>query len=389
MNSQTSNHSPAGLYVHIPFCVKKCPYCDFYSITDLSLKGRFLDGLFKEMAFIQTRDLSFDTIYLGGGTPSLYDPSEVGGIIDSIQRRFSILSHAEITLEINPCTVTVNSHSLKDYRRIGVNRINIGVQSFQQEQLEFLGRIHSVETAVETITAARLAQFENIGIDIIYGLPGQTAASLILDLKKAVSFDPEHISCYMLTYEPDTPLTHSMNAGLFSPLGDQLTGELFETARAVLDAEGYMQYEISNFAKSPDFISRHNSKYWDFTPYLGFGPSAHSFFPPERRWNHSSLSRYLADIDHEKPPVAGKETLTRQQQITEAIYLGLRTTDGIDIEKFDRAYGADFKQMFDQPLDTLQDDQWIELDSTRCRLSRKGMRFLDSVAKMLIESGSF
>ena len=341
------------------------------------------------MTFIQTRDLSFDTIYLGGGTPSLYDPSEVGDIIDSVQRRFSILSHAEITLEINPGTVTVNSHSLKDYRRIGVNRINIGAQSFQQEQLEFLGRIHSVETAVETITAARLAQFENIGIDIIYGLPGQTTASLILDLKKAVSFDPEHISCYMLTYEPDTPLTHSMNAGLFSPLGDQLTGELFETARAVLDAERYMQYEISNFAKSPDFISRHNSKYWDFTPYLGFGPSAHSFFPPERRWNHSSLSRYLADIDHEKPPVAGKETLTRQQQIMEAIYLGLRTTEGIDIETFDRAYDANFIQVFDQPLETLQDDQWIELDSTRCRLTRKGMRFLDSVAKLLIETGSF
>ncbi|HIJ57111.1 MAG TPA: radical SAM family heme chaperone HemW [Deltaproteobacteria bacterium] len=387
MNSQTPNHPWAGLYLHIPFCVKKCPYCDFFSTTDLSLKARFLDTLFKETALVQAGDLSFDTIYLGGGTPSLYNPSEIGGLIDSIHRRFSIQPDTEITLEVNPGTV--NRHRLEAYRKAGVNRINIGVQSFQQDQLEFLGRIHSNEEAVETIHAARQSGFINIGIDFIYGLPGQTASSLILDLKKAVSFDPEHLSCYLLTYEPGTRLTHSMNAGQFSPLSDEQTGNLLETTVAYLDANGYMQYEISNFAKSSEFISRHNRKYWDFTPYLGLGPSAHSFFPPERRWNHSSLPPYLADIENGKPPVAGREALTRQQQIMEAIYLGLRKTEGINTEKFERFFSSDFLNMFKDALETLTDDALIVLDSNHCRLSRKGMRFMDSVAKVLVNAGAF
>ena len=387
MNSQTPNHPWAGLYLHIPFCVKKCPYCDFFSIADLSLKVPFLDALIKETALVQAGDLSFDTIYLGGGTPSLYNPSEIGGLIDSIHRRFSIQPDTEITLEVNPGTV--NRHRLEAYRKVGVNRINIGVQSFQQDQLEFLGRIHSNEEAVETIHAARQSGFINMGIDLIYGLPGQTASSLILDLKKAVSFDPEHLSCYLLTYEPGTRLTHSMNAGQFSPLSDEQTGNLLETTVAYLDANGYMQYEISNFAKSSEFISRHNSKYWDFTPYLGLGPSAHSFFPPERRWNHSSLPPYLADIENGKPPVAGREALTRQQQIMEAIYLGLRKTEGINTEKFERFFSSDFLNMFKDALETLTDDALIVLDSNHCRLSRKGMRFMDSVAKVLVNAGAF
>lgn len=367
--------------------MKKCPYCDFFSITDLSLKDPFLDALFKETALVQDGDFSFDTIYLGGGTPSLYNPSEIGGLIDSINRCFSIQPDTEITLEVNPGTV--NRHRLEAYRKVGVNRINIGVQSFQQGQLEFLGRIHSNEEAVETIRVARQTGFSNMGIDLIYGLPGQTASSLILDLKKAVSFDPEHLSCYLLTYEPGTRLTRSMNAGRFLPLSDEQTGNLLETTVAYLDVNGYMQYEISNFAKSSEFISRHNSKYWNFTPYLGLGPSAHSFFPPERRWNHSSLPPYLADIENGKPPVAGRETLTRQQQIMEAIYLGLRKTKGINTEKFERFFSSDFLNMFKDALETLTDDALIVLDSNHCRLSRKGMRFMDSVAKVLVNAGKF
>jgi oxygen-independent coproporphyrinogen-3 oxidase len=367
--------------------VNKCPYCDFFSIADLSLKGPYLDALFKETALVQAGDLSFDTIYLGGGTPSLYNPSEIGRLIDSIHRRFSIQPDTEITLEVNPGTA--NRHRLEAYRKAGVNRINIGVQSFQQDQLEFLGRIHSKEEAVETIHAARHSGFINMGIDLIYGVPGQTASSLILDLKKAVSFDPEHLSCYLLTYEPGTRLTRSMNAGQFSPLSDEQTGNLLETTVAYLDANGYMQYEISNFARSSKFISRHNSKYWDFTPYLGLGPSAHSFFPPERRWNYSSLSPYLADIENGKPPVAGREALTRQQQIMEAIYLGLRKTEGINTEKFECFFASDFLNMFEEVLGTLTDDALIVLDSNHCRLSRKGMRFMDSVAKVLVNAGKF
>lgn len=387
MKSQTPKRPSAGLYLHFPFCVNKCPYCDFFSTPDLSLRDPFLDALCRETALVQVGDLSFDTLYLGGGTPSLYDPREIGRVIDSVHRHFSVQPDAEITLEVNPGTV--NRRRLTAYRSIGVNRINIGVQSFQQGQLNFLGRIHSNTDAVETIRATRQSGFGNMGIDLIYGLPEQTEPSLILDLQKAVSFDPEHLSCYLLTYEPDTPLTRSMKAGRFSPLSDDQAGDLLETTVSYLDTNGYLQYEISNFAKSSNFISRHNRKYWDFTPYVGLGPSAHSFRSPERRWNHTSLHPYLADIANGKPPVAGRETLTLQQQIMEAVYLGLRKTEGIHIETFNRFFTSDFLDIFADALATLTDDAMVVLDSNHIRLTRKGMRYMDSVAKVFVNTGMF
>jgi oxygen-independent coproporphyrinogen-3 oxidase len=351
------------------------------------LKGPFLNALYKESMLAPVGDVSFDTVYLGGGTPSIFNPTEIGGIIDSIHQRFSMQPDIEVTLEVNPGTV--NRNRLKAYRDSGVNRINIGVQSFQPDHLTFLGRIHSAEEAVESIRAARQSGFMNIGIDLIYGLPGQTPSSLIDDLKQAVSYDPEHLSCYMLTYEPGTRLYHQKTEGRFSPLSDEQSGNLLEKTAAYLDANGYLQYEISNFAKSSELISRHNSKYWDFIPYLGLGPSAHSFFPPERRWNHSSLPLYMADIENGKLPTAGGETLTRQQQIMGAIYLGLRKTQGINLEAFDRLFSLNFVSLFENVSGTLADDGLLAVDSNDCRLTRKGMRFLDSVAKMLISAGKF
>ncbi|QTA92682.1 radical SAM family heme chaperone HemW [Desulfonema magnum] len=377
---------PAGLYVHIPFCIRKCPYCDFYSITDLSFKHAFINALMREMqmeaGFFQKTRFFFDTLYIGGGTPSVFDAEDIGQIIETARNAFPILPDAEITIEVNPGTVT--PEKLRGYYRAGVSRINIGVQSFQEENLRFLGRIHSAEEAHLAIQWARKAGFDNIGLDFIYGLPGQTELSWIPDLERAVESEPAHLSCYMLTYEEGTAMDKDRRKGCFVPLSEGRVADLFQTTVDFLSKQGYAQYEISNFARSGPERSRHNQKYWQDVPYLGFGPSAHSYVSPCRYWNHRSVKKYLSDIGAGRFPIAEKEILTREQQITEAIYLGLRTTDGIDIEKFDEKFGVSFHEMFGEMTDCFEENGLIKTDEKRCALTRRGMLFLDSVVSALV-----
>ncbi|MCG2755382.1 MAG: radical SAM family heme chaperone HemW, partial [Desulfobacteraceae bacterium] len=273
--------------MHIPFCINKCPYCDFYSITDQSLQQLFIEALIQEMQMASIPSLVCDTLYFGGGTPSVLRPENIGRIIESAYGLFNISTDSEVTIEVNPGTVT--SEQLTEYRNIGINRINIGAQSFNDEILNFLGRIHSSNDADLTIRGARKAGFDNIGIDLIYGIPGQTKEMWLSDLRRAIEFEPEHLSCYMLTYEKGTPLDIDREQGKVKPVADSLLAELFETTMEYLTAHGYVHYEISNFAKNASRISRHNMKYWSFSPYLGFGPSAHSFTGHQRYWNCRSV----------------------------------------------------------------------------------------------------
>ncbi len=236
---------------------------------------------------------TFDSLYIGGGTPSVFDADNIGRIIEAAHRSFNILKDAEITIEVNPETIT--PEKLKSLRRTGVNRINIGIQSFNPENLNFLGRLHSRSDAGFSGQWAREAGFENIGFDLIYGIPGQTKKAWITDLERALRFEPEHLSCYMLTCEPGTPLDASRQKGRFHPLNDDKISNLFMSTIEYLAARGYAQYEVSNFARidsdstaKPGFEqnrSRHNRKYWLFAPYLGLGPASHSFKEPERSWN--------------------------------------------------------------------------------------------------------
>ena len=283
---------------------------------------------------------------------------------------------------------------LEGYRRSGVNRINIGVQSFTDKNLGFLGRIHSAKEAALAVLQARKTGFDNIGLDLIYGIPEQTRTSWENDLEIAAGYEPEHLSCYMLTYEPGTPMERRLKQGLFRPLSDSRLGRLFQTTIDYLENRGYGQYEISNFARNrPRNIpgrcrrnrSRHNQKYWSFAPYLGLGPSAHSFEKPSRWWNHRSVSRYISDIEAGRKPISGKETLTRQDRIIEAIYLGLRKTEGIDIDRFDLEFGIGFQKTFGPVLEHLRDAGQLTIENGRCALTRKGMLFLDSIASMLVE----
>ncbi len=385
MNSD--HHQTAGLYVHIPFCVKKCRYCDFYSVTDLALIPAFARALEREMDLIGGSGRVFGTLYIGGGTPSVLKADVIGPIVRSAFSHFDIQADAEVTLEINPGTI--HRRELEAYRRSGINRLSIGVQSFQQANLDFLGRIHSPADARRCIDWARQAGFDNVGLDLIYGLPGQGPDNWISDLNQAVGFAPEHLSCYMLSLESGTPLDRDVKAGRIHAASDDTLRRLFDTTVEFLCSHGYRQYEISNFAKGTDDprisrMSRHNLKYWSFAPYVGLGPSAHSFIEPERYWNHRSLEKYIRNIEAGHLPIAAKETLTTEQMIMEAIYLGLRTTRGINLDAFEEKFGIDFGRVYAPTIAALAMEDLLALEEKHCRLTPRGMPFLDGIASRFV-----
>jgi oxygen-independent coproporphyrinogen-3 oxidase len=384
--------SPAGLYIHIPFCLKKCPYCDFYSITDPSLQPRFRDALISEMNLVGKNGWVYDTLYIGGGTPSVLEHAVLNKIIDTAGQCFDILSDAETTLEVNPGTVTLKQ--MKNYRQAGINRISIGIQSFNPENLGFLGRIHSAQEAENAVKWAQEAGFENVGLDLIYGIPGQTGKLWLKDLQTAVDSRPQHLSCYMLSYEPGTPLHMDLQSRAFTPLPEEKICELYETAVSFLSAHHYVQYETSNFARKDagvgdtqsvlTYSSRHNMKYWNFVPYTGLGPSAHSFMDQKRRWNHSSVEKYIAELSAGRLPRAGEEVLNREQQWMETVYLGLRQTKGIAVDAVEKKFGINFNARYAGVIADLEEKGLIKSSKDRCALTSKGMLYLDAIAAMFI-----
>ena len=381
-----TNSQNAGLYIHIPFCARKCPYCDFFSVTDLALKPIFLKALIDEMKLVSAQGLCFDTLYIGGGTPSVYDHHDIGRIVSAVLQNFDFQPASEISIEVNPGTVSLEQ--LNGFRKAGINRINIGVQSFSQKNLDFLGRIHSANEARSAITEAQQAGLIDIGLDLIYGLPDQSNSDWLADLNQAVECDPNHISCYMLTYEQGTPLYNSREGGRVQPLNEDNVRTLFETTIDFLEDHDYFQYEISNFARirnngKPN-ISRHNLKYWTLVPYIGLGPSAHSFIQPQRYWNVSNVDSYIEAIESGQLPVAEREVLSKEQQIIEAIYLGLRMTAGIDLIGFKAKYGIDFIKAFEEVITDLAQRNYIAVNNNRCALTRRGRAYLDSITAMFV-----
>jgi oxygen-independent coproporphyrinogen III oxidase len=377
---------PAGIYVHVPFCARKCLYCDFYSITDLSLRDDFLEALYREISATKSL-LPFDSLYIGGGTPSILSAHQISRIIDRISGQFTLDISAEITLEVNPGTVT--RQSLKAYRQMGVTRLNIGVQSFQDSHLQWLGRMHSADAAKDAILWARAAGFDQIGMDLIYGLPGQSRKAWLADLHQAISFDPEHLSCYMLTCEPETPLDRMRRHQEFEAMADGDVCDLFETTVTELSKQGYPLYEISNFARKDNAPhanrSRHNQKYWTDVPYLGFGPAAHSYLNPVRYRNHRDIAAYMADINSGTLPIAEKETLSMEQLLMETVFLGFRTVEGISIQQFEEKSGRPFRILFQDLLTDPELKRLITLTPEHCSLTFQGMMVLDAIAGMFVE----
>lgn len=389
--------SLAGLYIHIPFCVRKCRYCDFFSRTDRNLIEPFMVALRKEIysgdtllnwqnitnksaypAQLSKVSPEYDSLYIGGGTPSVLPAGRIVEIIEAVQSRFNLPPDSEITVEVNPDSVSRDW--LQAVRNAGVNRINIGVQSFNDDYLRWLGRRHSADQAINAIETARATGFSNIGLDIIYGLAGQTQAQLKQDLDQALAFSPEHLSCYMLTYEPGTPLTIDLERNRFEKLPDGLAGNYFTFVSQWLQQHGYDHYEISNFAKTRETRSRHNSKYWHRSPYLGLGPGAHSYDGVVRSWNPPNLKAYIDDLTGNGHFSPEQETLTREQQMTESIYLGLRLGDGLDVPAFNREFDTDFEKLLSGPIDRWASTGHLEISATRCTLTFSGWLFHETIA---------
>lgn len=377
MNAINSPKTP-GLYIHIPFCLSKCPYCDFHSSTSISAIPDFLNALLQEMEIYSNRFDSFDTVYLGGGTPSLLNAQQLERILMGVRKNFSLVSNPEITIETNPADL--HGSFLDSLREIAINRINIGVQSFDQKTLLFLGRRHSVKQAVSAIEAARKAGFHNMGLDLIYGIPGQDMESWLNTLRQALAFSPEHLSCYQLTLEPETPLGRRCQAGEFSSPAEEVQYEFFIKTSEFLEGAGYIHYEVSNFAKRAERASRHNQKYWDHSPYLGLGPSAHSFHSKERWWNHRSLDQYLNMINRGNLPIEGREILTLEQLQMEALYLGFRTKRGVNLKDFKHHYACDLLTEKKAALKTLEAEGFVSLRDGFLFPTRAGFAVADSLA---------
>jgi len=378
---------PAGLYIHVPFCRAKCPYCDFYSVTRLDLIDTYIQALLAELKHYRHHIALADTIYFGGGTPSVLTPRQLAQVLDGLRACFTVAADAEVTLEVNPGTV--NRDNLADFRQAGVNRLNIGLQSTDDRHLTLLGRIHSAKTGIDTYHRARAVGFDNVGLDLIYAIPGQTLIRWEAEMAGVVRLAPDHLSCYTLTIEPGTPMARLVRENRFQPPGEQAVGDLFSATADFLNGNGYRQYEISNFARhavagAPDRRSRHNRKYWNISPYLGFGPFAHSYMDGCRWWNHGTLDGYLSALKEGKRPVAGREALTRAQQVIEFVYLGLRQTDGIDTADFASRFNTDISSYFVSQLPPLGAEGLIETSLGRVRLTRRGMRFMESVVDRLL-----
>jgi oxygen-independent coproporphyrinogen-3 oxidase len=374
---------PAGIYVHIPFCERKCPYCDFYSICDPLLYNPFFDALVREIELAADQSRRCDTVYFGGGTPTVMGAESITAILEKLKRHFDILPDSEITIEANPGTVT--RQELKACREAGITRINIGVQSFDDDNLKFLGRIHTAAEASAALKWAAEAGFDALGLDLIYGLPGQTIEVWQADLQTAFTFAPDHLSCYTLTIEPGTPLERDFEHGLFQVLEDGQVAQMLKTTVALLADSGYRQYEVSNFARRPTSRSRHNLKYWTFVPYLGLGPSAHSFEPPVRRWNKADVIAYIKDLERGDLPEEGSETLTRRQMMIEAVYLGLRLNEGINVLEFEDRFQVSFSKTFGHVTEALEKNGLLNIAGSRCALTTDGLVLMDSVVGRMVE----
>jgi len=377
------NKQKGGIYIHVPFCVKKCSYCDFYSCTGLGKIPEFVDSIVKEIEISSDSSFHADTLYFGGGTPSLMSPDQLQRLISKSIRYYKLSSDAEITIEANPGTVT--AENLTGFCQAGVNRINIGIQSFSDTSLDFLSRIHTADDAISAYEEARSAGFDNIGIDLIYGLPGQTEKMWQADLQAAINLGPEHLSCYMLTYEPGTRMETNLRNGRFLRLPDKNVGLLYEFTVQYLEAHSFFQYEVSNFSTSPETRSRHNQKYWTHAPYIGLGPSAHSLMDKKRWWNVRSLDAYLEKIRQGQVPVEETEGLNPRQLMMETLYLRLRCVDGISISDFEKRFEVDFMQRLGSIVSVYESDGYLEIVNNQCRLTRKGMLFADSISSRFID----
>ena len=374
--------STAGIYIHIPFCRSRCSYCDFATgIFESTLSERYVKALVKEILCwheIESPE-PVDTLYFGGGTPSLLAAAQLQEILEAIRARFSISSDTavEVTMEMNPGTVTPSL--LQEFRQLGINRASFGAQSFDDRELARLGRSHTAAETRCTFEYLRNAGFDNVSFDLIAGLPGQSLEGWERNLDEALALGPEHLSFYLLEVHQGTPLAEHIKRGIQPQPDDDLAARMYELMldRSVLN--GYQHYEISNLSLS-GFQSRHNTKYWTGAPYYGFGCSAHSYDGSLRRWsNERDVTRYIDMVQRDVNPVVEETNLTKEQAISESIFLGLRLMRGIDLKRHHLQFGADIRDSHGTELTRFHDAGLIVYDGDLLRLTRSGMLLSNEV----------
>ena len=372
----------AGIYIHIPFCAKRCLYCDFFSSTDMQFKTPYIQAIIREMElrkdYIDNEPI--ETIYFGGGTPSQLGKKDFEKIFDAINRIFDTSQCQEITLEANPDDMT--PEYVASLQKLPFNRISMGVQSFQEKDLRFLNRRHNREQAIRAVALCKEHGISNINIDLIYGLPGQTLDEWSLNLEEAIQLDVPHISAYHLIYEERTALYKLLKEGGITPVDEELSVSLFSTLINRLTKAGYFHYEISNFAR-PGYISQHNSSYWLGKKYIGIGAAAHSYNGSNRLWSVSSLPLYLKGIATETPNVEIEE-LDENTQYNDFIITRLRTMWGIQLQKIKELFGEEKWNYLKQQAEPYLQQNLLNLQNETLKLSKKGIFISDGIMSDLL-----
>ena len=373
----------AAIYFHVPFCKQACHYCNFHFSTSLKHKNPVLDAMLSELKFrkeelVETEKIN--SIYFGGGTPSLLSSAEISVLINEVKRNFNVAVDAEITLEMNPDDDRPNY--LEELKTIGVNRLSVGIQSFHEEELKLMNRAHNAQEAFDVLNRIQ-GLYDNFSLDLIFGLPNSTPESWQKNVEYALQFNPTHISSYLLTVEPKTVLNHQIDNKQIEVLGEEDVLTQFNFLVDRLQAKGYDHYELSSFGK-PGFRSVNNTAYWSEKPYLGIGPSAHSFNGETRSWNISNNAQYLKGISVGNPMIE-REKLSVADRYNEYIMIGLRMQNGISLDYIEKNFGSDYKILLKKGVQSQIASQVLYWDGDSLKVSRNAMMLVDGIASDLFK----
>lgn len=374
----------AGIYLHIPFCAAICNYCNFNrGLHDDGLRRRYVDALIKDIRGAADESVAADTIFFGGGTPSLLEPGEVARIIQACRESFNLAPDSEITLEANPESST--EEALDGFRAAGVNRLSFGVQSFRDEELQRLGRLHSSQTARKVVASARAAGFDNLSLDLMMWLPGQSPQDWLASVDALIEMEPDHASLYLLEIYPNAPLRDEMARAGLSPAPDDDAAEMYLGGLERLESAGYEQYEISNVSRPRSRRSRHNLKYWQEGEWLGFGCGAHATFRGERWRTLNSTAQYVDRVAAGADVRLDRRTLGAEERLEEAMFMGLRLTDGVDVPAMSRHHGIDIWSRYGQDLSPyVTAGVLVHEPGRRLALTRRGMLLANDVMTVFI-----